>query len=410
MVALVISQFIHTLQYKQGTLEFVPLTHRMPEQQEQESKNDDELLVLQNNLIQLKQKLLLEQKMFDAAKLIRVRMDKQANVQQVENSLTESKGRISFLEEQVKEMDKKIFNFHLTLKRDISSNYSDAIIDTCTSKWENQRRKRRTNFNFLLAEQKLTWSKIEHKIGELSYRLKLDENILEAEEKLIEAFKKHDNNNNNNNNNNISNNNISNNNNCPIIINNNNLVEGKEATKQRIQILNQALKKYTSLVTHNESVPATPSEYSHVDEETTFNFTGKLLIKLSKIVGLSGAPVPPFIFNFYLDQMANFRSGAQKSSIIKTTKVVISTASKDPDNLSAYTCYQEIVLSLSQAKELEFSIGSGTSAPSIKGIFFVKLATLFASSGPDEEGIVSNIFEIEPTGSVHLQFRYSNQF
>lgn len=359
----------------------------MPEVIQNEFKNEQEIEILtfQNNLIELKKKLVVERQMFEAAKLIRVRMDKQTNVKQVENSLEESKDRISFLEEQVKDLETKIFESQLLKrKQSDSSEYVDAVeslkISPSTSTMTSTLTKaaaHQINLNYFTAGHKLTWPKIDFKINELSYRLKLNENILEAEEKLIEAFKGQTN--------------IK-----------NDLLEDKEITKQRVQVLNQALKKYTSLVTSGHaSTPATPVTFEEASTiEESNHFTGKLLIKITKITGLTGGTPPPFALNFDLDQLANFRSGTRKS---KVNKVILSNCSKDPDNQSAYNCYQETAINLIRSRELELTVSAGGG---IKGMFFVKLATLFVS-GPDVEGAVSNLFEIEPAGSVNLQFHYS---
>lgn len=380
----------------------------MPEYKDKKAEKF-EILTLQNNLIELKKKLLVERQMFEAAKLIKVRMDKQSNIRQVENSLEESMDRIAFLEGQVREIEEKIFENEM-LKRNESesksvsgeSDYVDAVESSevsslrSTSPINSQQQQQqqpalqeqqKINLNWLLAGQKLTWPKIDYKITELSYRLKINENILEAEEKLIEAFKtgttaqqssqsKSD-----------------------------FLLEEREVTKQRVQVLNQALKKYTSLVTieHAASTPATPiTSFDDSLSEESGQFTGKLLIKITKIAGLNGTSPPPFTLNFDLDHLAKFRSGSQKS---KVNRIVLSNCSKDPENPSAYTCYQEIAINLVRSRELELSINSSNSA-AIKGMFFVKLATLFAS-GPNEEGSIVNTFEIEPAGSISLQFHYS---
>ena len=364
--------------------------------------NSVDVLALKNQLIELKKKLTVEKQMYEAGKLIKARMAKQTSVQQVENSLNESLDRIAFLEEQIKSMENQMLEAQLRRNESFSTEYLDAF-ETLnvspsnstigTRNTEQQQSTKTTtliDLNWFLAGQKLTWPKIDYKINELSYRLKLNENILEAEEKIIEAFKGQQ--------------------------NALELIEGKDVTRQRVQILGQALKKYTSLIITGPNTPtsangttttATPATITNLFEDSLGHetqFTGKLLIKITKIGGLTGTSLPPFTLNFDLDQLANFRSGKNTKKSAVTCTI---TGSKDPENPSAYTCYQEISVNLIRASELELSITSGSSK-NIKGMVFVKLATLFAA-GPDVEGAISNIFEIEPAGSVNLQFHYSKQ-
>lgn len=348
-----------------------------------------DVLALKNQLIELKKKLAVETQMYEAGKLIQVRMAKQASVQQVENSLNESLDRINFLKEQVKAMENQILESQLRRNESFSTEYLDAFetlnvspsnSTVSANHSEQQPSKQLIELNWSLAGQKLTWPKIDFKINELSYRLKLNENILEAEEKIIEAFKGHQ---------------------C-----NSKSIQSREITKQRVQILGQALKKYTSLIISENSANNQSSSTNNLFEDSigqdTTQFTGKLFIKVTKIGGLTGSSAPPFTLNFDLDQLANFRSGRNSKKSAETCSI---TGSKDPENQSAYTCYQEIVVELVRASELELTIATGSSQ-SIKGMFFIKLATLFRP-GPDEEGIISNIFEVEPAGSVALQFHYS---
>ena len=350
--------------------------------------NNLDVLALKNQLIELKKKLSVEKQMYEAGKLIQVRMAKQSSVQQVENSLNESLDRINFLEEQVKVMENQILESQLRRNGSASTEYLDAFEtlnvspsnSTIGTKFSDSPFKQNVDLNWSLVGQKLTWPKIDFKINELSYRLKLNENILEAEEKIIEAFKGQQGN--------------------PEVL------ASREITKQRVQILGQALKKYTSLIiTGNNGQSATSS--SNLFEDSfgiESQYTGKLFIKITKIGGLTGSAAPPFTLHFDLDQLSNFRSG--KSSK-KSAAICSVTGAKDPENPSAFTCYQEIVVDLVRASELELTITSGSSQ-SIKGMFFIKLATLF-STGPDEEGVISNLFEIEPAGSINLQFHYSKK-
>ena len=211
-----------------------------------------------------------------------------------------------------------------------------------------------------------------------------------------------------------------------------NLRAKKEISKQRCQILGQALKKYTSLglcgltptggtgLSTSGSIlniglgsdAGSSSKLGFGDDSfNNYNhFTGKLSIKIKKIAGLSGGTSPPFTVNLDLDQLTNFRSGASSTSKLAphtaTVSSTINCCSKDPENSSAFICNQEIVTKLNRASELELTICSGASN-SIKGIFFVKLATLF-EKGPDEKGLLADNFEIEPMGSIQMQFHYSN--
>lgn len=344
----------------------------------------------QNKLIELKKKLGVEKQMYEAAKLIKARMDKQSSVQQVENSLKESLDRIAFLEGQVEEMEKEMAGIKLDRKESGASEYLDAIetlpVSAKISPSSSQKSSVTTessrssaDLNWFLSGQKLTWPKIDYKIGELSYRLKLNENILEAEEKIIEAF--------------AAGQNVK-----------AELLEGKEATKKRVQILSQALKKYTSLIIGGDNTSSTSTTTSSDDLQGAETlFTGKLMIKVTKIGGLAGTSTPPFTFNFDLDQLSNFRSGKNNK---KSVESVVINGSKDPEDPSSFSCYQEIVINLVRSSEFELTVTSGASQ-SIKGIFFVKLATLF-EAGPDEECAVSHAFEMEPAGSVNLQFHFSN--
>lgn len=357
-------------------------------------RDKTDLLDFKNKLIELKKKLSVEKQVYEAGKLIKARMDKQSSVQQVENSLKESLNRIAFLEGQVETMEEEI-NSAAKLNRNESNSteYLDAIETLAISPKISPSTSQKSiitatpapsqaELKWSLANQKLTWPKIDHKISELSYRLKLNENILEAEEKIIEAFEGR---------------NV-----------NAELLERKETTKQRVQILNQSLKKYTSLIisgtNSSASVPVSAAEDSlnqQQDEETFF--TGKLMIKMTRIGGIEGSSKPPFTFNFDLDQLANFRSG--KNSKTSAASIVL-TGSKDPEDPSAYTCYHELVINLARSSELELTVTAGSNQ-SIKAVFFAKLAVLFGA-GSDEERSISNIFELEPAGSVNLQFHFSN--
>lgn len=347
-----------------------------------------DVLALKNQLIELKKKLSVEKQMYEAAKLIQVRMAKQTNVQQVENSLNESLDRINFLEEQIKAMENQILESQLRRNESVSTEYLDAFetlnvspsnstIETKSSNNTDSPFKQIINLNWSLVGQKLTWPKIDFKINELSYRLKLNENILEAQEKIIEAFKGQQ---------------------C-----NPELIESREITRQRVQILGQALKKYTSLIISQGNNSGLSSFDDSFGQES--QFTGKLFIKITKIGGFTGSNEPPFTLNFDLDQLTNFRSGKTTKDRTVTCSI---NGSKDPENPAAYTCYQEILVDLVRASELELTVmaAGSTKKKSIKGMFFIKLATLFAA-GPDEEGVVSNVFEIEPAGSINLQFHYS---
>ena len=364
------------------------LTVTMPELS---NNNSVDVLALKNQLIELKKKLTVEKQMYEAGKLIQVRMAKQTSVQQVENSLNESVDRINFLEEQVKAMENQILESQLRRHESASTEYLDAFetlkvspsdSTVGTDNYEQQSFKQLIDLNWSLIGQKLTWPKIDFKINELSYRLKLNENILEAEEKIIEAFKGQK---------------------CN---SESELIESREKTKQRVQILSQALKKYTSLIISGNNGNNQSSSTTNLFEDSLgqdAQFTGKLFIKITKIGGLTGSSAPPFTLNFDLDQLANFRSGRNSK---KSTVTYSITGSKDPENPSAYICYQEIIVDLVRASELELTISSGLSK-SIKGMFFIKLATLFGSG--DEEAVISNIFEVEPAGSVNLQLHYSKK-
>lgn len=347
-------------------------------------RDTTDVLDYKNKLIELKKKLTVEKQMYEAGKMIKARMDKQSSVQQVENSLKESLDRIAFLEGQVQTMEKEISSVQqLNRKESNVSEYLDAIEtltvspSTSLKTVMDSKRAPQVDLNWYLAGQKLTWPKIDFKISELSYRLKLNENILEAEEKIIEAFAGQ---------------NVK-----------AELLEGKEITKKRVQILGQALKKYTSLIisgTNSSTTPTSTPEYLQGDETL---FTGKLMIKVTKIGGLVGSSTPPFTFNFDLDQLANFRSGKNSK---KSAGSTVFHGSKDPEDPSAYSCYQEITINLVRSSELELTVMSGASQ-GIKGIFFVKLAALFGM-GPEEECAVSKVFELEPAGSVNLQFHFGN--
>jgi hypothetical protein len=354
-----------------------------------------DVLVLKNQIIELKKKLSVEKQMYEAGKLIQVRMAKQTSVQQVENSLNESLDRMNFLGEQIKEIENQILESQLKRNESVSTEYLDALEtlnvspsnSTMAKKYSDSPFKQAAHLNWSLVGQKLTWPKIDFKINELSYRLKLNENILEAEEKIIEACKGQE--------------------------FNPELIESREVTRQRVQILGQALKKYTSLIISSGGNNQNPCSATNLFDDSfgqDSQFTGKLFIKVTKIGGLTGSCAPPFNLNFDLDQLSNFRSG--KSSK-KSTATCSIAGSKDPENPSAYTCYQEIMVNLVRASEMELTITSGSGSGSsksikgsIKGIFFIKLATLF-TSGPDETGVISNTFEVEPAGSINLQFHYS---
>lgn len=375
---------------------------------------NNEILVLQNKLLDLKKKLLVETQMYEAAKLIKVRMDKERHVQQVENSLKESSGRIGFIEEQIKEVEMEIYGFRQLEKEEasVSSDYLDAIDSSLNSmkissspsvassaSCSTNPKQPQTHTDlkcFLLANQKLFWSKIDYKIAELTCRLKVSENILQAEEKIIEAFKRssksggggaED------------------------------IKDLVEVSKQRVQILQQALKKYTSLISSNGPPSATPTLTPiQTSDDQLVQFTGKLLIKVTKIGGFSfgtfssSSSWNPVTLSFNLNQFLSLSTPNNPRTSNSSIHSVITSASKDPDNSTLFTCYQEINVNLVKASDLELTISTATatSGTAIKGMFFAKLAALF-TRGPDEEASLSESFEIEPSGTVDLQFHYSKQ-
>ena len=349
--------------------------------------------------------------MHDAAKLIKVRMSKERNVQQVVNSLNEYVERIEFIEQQIKEVEHQILGFKQQeieqgKEASIASYYLDAVdsVNISSSPSILNEQNSTNDLKYLLANEKLSWSKIDYKISDLSCRLKINENILEAEEKIIEAYK------------------------AGKAEEIRDLVEGKELSRQKVQILQQSLKKYTSLISSEPGTTPTSEDncsgvFGHGNSQLP-QFTGKLMIKVTKIGGftvgrskIGGFTIgrssnPSISLNFNLNQFLspssppnNFHPKAKTTnSSVSTT---ITSTSKDPENSTIFTCYQEIVVNLVKASELELTI-STASGPGIKGMFFAKLATLLRG-GPDVEASLSQSFEIEPTGIIDLQFHYSNQ-
>ena len=306
--------------------------------------------------------------------------------------------RIGFIEEQIKEFENEILFIKTRIEveaeigrqkchvdNDNNSEYLDAIDSLKIYSSPSILKSPDNTLKCLLANQKLSWSKIDYKINDLACRLKVDENILEAKEKIIEAYS------------------IAGKSGEEI----KELIEGKELSKQRVQILQQSLKKYTSLISNG---PVTEDGY-HRDILGPLNssFTGKLLIKVTKIGGfaIGTSSNPPLSLNFNFNQLIspsapnNFNSKASNS----TVSCVVNSSAKDPTNSTIYTCYQEIVVNLVKAGELELTVSGGSL---IKGMFFASLAAIF-TGGPDEEASLSNSFEIEPSGVIDLQFHYSKK-
>lgn len=360
------------------------------------SLNSSELIILQNKLIDLKKKLVLENQMYAAAKLIKVRMNKESNAQQVENSLKEYEERIGFIETQIKDTEDEIVEFKKfksldeAALNDNESEYVDAMdsltISTSSSSVSKQPNRHIDTLKCLLANQKLSWPKIDYKINDLGCRLKVEENILEAKEKIIDAY-------------NVMK--TAGRNEDEI----NKLIEEKESSKQRVQLLQQSLKKYTSLISAiNDETKDAKDTNSILSTSTSSlqQYTGKLMIKVTKIGGFSVGTNS----NSQLTLSFNFN---QQSSSLDTPKsslfaaCPINSTLKDPNNSTIFTCYQEIVINLVKSSELELTVNS---SGGIKGMFFASLAAIF-TEGPDKEALLSNSFEIEPAGVIDLQFHYS---
>lgn len=337
-------------------------------------------------ILELKKRLAVEQKMYEASKLIQAKLDKQSNVQHVENSLKETRDRIEFLKEQISETENKLYR-----SSSASTEYLDALeglsISSKTTDIPNSSVKytpKLRNLDLYLAGKRISGEKINHKICDLSCRLKISENILEAETKIIEAFRVEKDGS-----------------------ENGDLRERREFTKQRVQILGQALKKYTSLKCDGTSTnPATPfDDSSSILDGPSNQFTGKLQIKITKIGGIIGRGAgSPFKINVNVDQWAG-RNAASKAPA--ASKSVLLSCSKDPQDSASFVCYQEISTSLLKASELEISVCSGTSG-ALQGLIFVKLLDLFPA-GPDEKASLVESFEIEPSGAIGLQFHYSKK-
>lgn len=358
------------------------------------SLNSSELIILQNKLIDLKKKLVLEKQMYAAAKLIKVRMNKESNAQQVENSLKEYEERIGFIEAQIKESEDEIVEFKKfkcleeAALNDNESEYVDAMdsltISTSSSSVSKQSNRHIDTLKCLLANQKLSWPKIDYKINDLGCRLKVEENILEAKEKIIDAY-------------NVMK--TAGRNEEEI----NKLIEEKETSKQRVQLLQQSLKKYTSLIsTINDETKVAKDTNSILSPSSMPQYTGKLLIKVTKIGGFSvgTSSNSPLTLSFNFNQQSSSLD-TPKSSVFAACP--INSTLKDPNNSTIFTCYQEIVINLVKSSELELMVNS---SGGIKGMFFASLAAIF-TEGPDKEASLSNSFEIEPAGVIDLQFHYS---
>lgn len=381
----------------------------MPEQLISDIKSN-ESLVIQNQLLELRRKLQLEEKMMEASRLIKGKLDQLQNVQQVQNSIKESEERITFLKEQIATLERNLKMSQLKRTCSDLSEYHDAFESLSITPTREDSFK--LNINWWLSDQKLTWPKIEYKINELSYRLKVNENILEAEDKLIEAMRVHLIQEDRGKNSKKSDNSGYSDEALKL------LQESKEVTKQRVTILSQALKKYTSLCTSSMNTSTSTTSPSITSSLFTSNhfgsliqgaqFTGKLGVKILKVSGLSGTSnKSSFTFSFDLDQIVNYRSGmgAGTKSNKSITSVVVNPSNPKKSTID-FTCNQEVELKLVNASELEITLSSGGSnLNNIKGIFFIKLATLLSKSSEIESSI-HKCFEFDPVGSVEMQFHY----
>jgi hypothetical protein len=335
-----------------------------------------DIFQLQRQQLELKQKLKLEQNMLDASIRIQASMNTKQTAQQLQNSVRDAEDRIQFLQAQITEVEQHLQQVNEE-RRDLPATIKKAASQEYLT--QPKLRKVLTNeMDFWRAGASLSAEKVEYKVRELGCRLKIQENIMSASDRMIEAWQTHG---------------SSTGQEPTAAIKK--LQEARELTKQKISLLTLALKKYTSLAFSEFAVGETAGSSSEL-------FSGKLLIKVSQLNNLNATSRAPFSFEFFFDQLSPFsRSDPTQQGASFVLPVSNPSVS---NNSTEFYFYQELSTNLQQASEIQVTLRSGASQQ-VHGMFFMKLAALLPC-GPEQEWKLSEELEFEPVGTFSLQVYY----
>ena len=335
----------------------------------------EDILQLQRQQVELKQKLKLEESMLDASIRIQAGMHAKQNAQQIQNSVKEAEERIRFLKAQIGQVEDRL-RLVSEERRDLHTAIKKAASQENLA--QPKLKKLFTNeLDFWRAGSSLSADKVVYKVRELGCRLKIQENILSALDRMLDAWQTHG---------------SSTGKEPTDAIKK--LQASREQTKQKVSLLSQALKKYTSL-----AFSEGPVIESAASNEL---FTGKLLLKISQLSNLNATSRAPFSLEFVFDQLSTF-SRSEPTQQGKSFLLPVNNPSSS-NNDTEFTFYQELSTKLQQASELQIILRSGASQQ-IHGMFFMKLAALLPC-GPEQEWKLSETLEFEPIGAFSLQIYY----
>ncbi len=313
--------------------------------------------------------------MLEASKRIQAGMDRKQNAQQIQSSVDDAEKRIKFLKEQIGEVEQLLQQVNEE-RRDLPGTIRKAASGESLAQ-PKLKKLLKNELEYWRAGSQLTADKVEYKVRELGCRLKIQENIMAALDRMLDAWQTHG----------------SSTGQTPTEAIRK-LQVSREQTKQKVSLLSQALKKYTSLSFSEEAVSDSTN--------STENFTGKLLIKVSQLSNLNATSRAPFSLEFVFDQLSNFsRSEPTQQG---TSFILPVNNPTSNENKTEFAFYQELNTKLQQASELQIVLRSGASQV-IDGMFFMKLAALLPC-GPEQEWKMSEILEFEPTGALSLQIYY----
>lgn len=342
----------------------------------------EEVLLLQRRLVELQQRLKVESTMLEASKRIQANMDNRQNAQQIGNSVAEAEERILFLQRQIGEVEQKLARVNED-RRDLEATIRNAASGDCGNFGPVKMKQVAVanELEFWRAGTPLTAAKVEYKVRELGCRLKIQENILEGLDRMLEAWQTHGS--------------ASGKEPTEAV---RKLQDSREQTKQKASILSQALKKYASLaVSENSSTSESESTPG-----TASLFTGKLLLKVTQLSNLNATSRAPFSLEFVVDQLSPFsrHDTSQQGASLLMPINNISVAGSG----SELSFYQELNAKLNQASELQIILRCGQ-AQVINGIFFMKLSSLLPC-GPDQAWKLSETLDFEPIGAFAIQLSY----
>jgi hypothetical protein len=350
--------------------------------------NGNELIVLQQQLLELRQKLVVEQNTLEATARIQAKLVDRKHVAQVASSMKESVLRIEFLKEQISELELHVKGF---AEERGELNRQESLATTCSARSGPEPF---GELDFWLGSSRLSWAKIDYKISELGYRINIAENLLQGAEKMLAAIGQES------------------------LSVRNRLLVSRNELKKRVGLLGQALKKYTSLSIGIASTNALagPSPSTAHQSQWTNNplpdiaqvdsaaaYTGKLRIKVQSIGNLEGPNAPPFRFELRTDRPAKTSNLDEDGNVLS---VIVPVTPVERDS-NCYTSGQDILLTLEQSRQIELCVSSG-SHELANAIFFCHLGAIF-SKGADEEGIFDGTIELEPAGTLGLQLCYSTR-